>query len=169
MNDTLRPIIVQARPEAGDIFIYKMYHSFCSFTGVLRLLISAAFLVTAILSIGRFEALLTITLFIFGSLNPIVTPIMYWAQACSAARQCITTTYSFTEEKIHINDGKKHADYLWQDFALLVWLKKELFLYSTPTQAFILPRHDIGEAADALQRMILKSAPAERTVIRKIL
>ena len=167
MGGTNSFVLVQVRPEAKDIFAYKMYHSFWSFLGVIRLFISTAFLITAILSIGKFETMLTVVLFAFGSLNPIISPIMYWIQASSEAKKCIPTTYTLTTEKIHISDGKKSADILWENLSLLVWLKKELFLYTSPNQALVLPKRHINEEADALLKIIQVSSPPNRTVIQK--
>ena len=166
MEDALRPVVVQCKPEAKDIFAFKMYHSFWSFLGFIRLLVSAGFLITAVLSIGRFEALLTIALFAFGLLNPFVTPILFWVQAISAAKQCIPTTYTFTEEKISLSDGKKRADLRWENLALIVWLKKELFLYTTPTQALILPKRQMNACEEELKEIICASGLKNRTVIR---
>ncbi len=163
----LPPVIVQAKPEAKDIFAYKMYHSFWCFLGVMRLLVSAAFLSAALLTIGKVETYLTVALFGFGILNPVITPGWYWIQAVSAAGSCVATTYTFTEKKIRLNDGKKQAELAWESLALTVWLKKELFLYTAPAQALVLPRRQMEKEAEQLLEMIRRSSTPGRTVIRE--
>lgn len=167
MGEMIPPVVVQVKPETKDIFAFKMYHSFWSFLGVMRILVSAAFLVTAILSVGRFETLLTVVLFAFGLLNPVITPVLFWIQADSEAKRCITTTFTFTSQKIFANDGKKKAEIHWDDLALTVWLKRELFLYTTPAQALILPKRQMKDEADVLLEIVKASATPNRIVIRE--
>ena len=65
-----------------------------------------------------------------------------------------------------MSDGKKRADLQWENLALIVWLKKELFLYTTPTQALILPKRQMNAYEEELKKIICTSGLKNRTVIR---
>lgn len=162
-------VSVTAQPDAKDIFAYKMYHTFVCAMGIARLLISAAFIALGIGTAGKISVVLTVICLGIGALNPIVTPIMYLLQSAKAAAVAVPVTYSFTAEKIIANEGKKRAELTWDNIALIVWMKKEMLIYSTPYQALVLPRRQMeGKDGDVLAMLKAYANPA-RTVYKKLL
>lgn len=159
--------VVHVKPTAKDIFFYKMYHSFGTFTGILRILVSTVFIVTAILTFRRVETLLTVLLFFFGLLNPVITPLWFLIQSSSAAATCIRTKYTFSPAKIEISDGKKRVSIHWEELSLVVLLKHELLLYTTPTQALVLPNEQMGTERDKVFEIIQANQNPKRLVSKK--
>lgn len=158
---------VKVKPDAGDIFSYKMYHSFCSLQGVFRIILSVIFLVVGFLTFGHVDLILSFAVLAFGILNPIVSPIMFMIQARQSASALKPVTYTFSQEKITANDGKKRVDLNWDQLALIVWRKKAMYIYTAPTQALILPRRAMDGKDDAILAIIQGSANPNRTVYRK--
>lgn len=158
--------VIQAKPEAKDIFRYKMYHSFSSFAGVVRILISFAFILTAFATRKKTETVLFITLLSFGLLNPVITPLWFLFQSASAAKKCIQTTYTFTKDSIDAFDGKKRVKLSWNNLSLVVWLKNYLLLYTTPAQAFVIPTRQMGSDRDVLYEISSHAVKENRLVIK---
>lgn len=162
-------VTVKARPRAGDIFAYKMVHTFISLQGLIRIAISIAFLALGFATAGKENIFLSIAVLAIGLLNPVVTPLMFLIQANKAAKTTVPVSYSFSTEKIAAFDGKKRAEMRWDELALVVWMRKELLLYTTPFQALVLPRRDMeGKDGDVLA-VIKAAANPDRTVYRKLL
>lgn len=164
-----KPIIFTIQPQARDIFVYKMYHSFVSTLGVFRLVFSLIFLVVGFVSLGKAEVLLSVVVIAFGLLNPVVTPIWFWIQSCKAARSRVPTRFCFQSENITVDDGKQRLKIAWDELALVVWLRKELFLYTAANQALVLPKRQMDGCEDALLELCHSCALPNRSVYRKLI
>lgn len=162
-------VIVKIKPGTGDIFAYKMYHSFISVQGLFRVLLSAAFLALGLATVGRVSAFLSAAVIGIGILNPVVTPLMFLAQASRASRGLSGVSYTFSAEKIVASDGKRRSEMKWDELALVVWTRRELFIYTTPFEALVLPRGQMEGKDGELLRIIKAAANPDRTVYRKLL
>ena len=160
-------VSVKVKPDAGDIFSYKMYHSFCSLQGVFRIALSVLFLIVGFLTFGHVDLILSLSVLAFGILNPVVSPIMFLIQAKQSEATLKPITYTFFQDKIIANDGKKRIDLNWDQLALIVWRKKAMYIYTAPTQALILPRRAMNGKDNDILGMIHNSSNPNRTVYRK--
>lgn len=167
--DAIKTVAVRAKPGVKDIFAYKMYHTFVSFAGIGRILFSAIFIALGIGTAGSTETYLTVLMIAIGLLNVLVTPLLFLFQSAKAAGSNSPITYTFTEEKILANDGKKRAELNWGGLALVVWLRRELLIYTTPYEALVLPRRQMEGKDSEILDIIEKSATPNRKVIRKFL
>lgn len=161
------PVTIKISPAAADIFSYKMYHSFVSASGVLRILFSLSFIVLGLATLGRVSATLSVLVIGIGILNPVISPLMFLSQSKKAAAASTAITYTFSEEKIVASDGKKRADINWNELALVVWRKSQLLLYTLPQQALVLPRKQMSGKDGELLQIIKAAANPSRTVYRK--
>lgn len=152
MNEqNLSPVVIIAHPTANDIFAYKMYHCFASIMGVGRIVFSAAFIALAVATYGKMNWLLSLAVLVVGLLNPVVTPLMFFFQAHNASATVADTMYTFSESYIHAKSGAKKADIKWHALSLAVWTHRFLLLYTSPTQALVLPRKQMqGRDAEVL-------------------
>ena len=67
---------------------------------------------------------------------------------------------TLTPEKIHVQKGKEAADFAWKDVYLAYRTKGCIYLYVSPTRAFLLPDCEDTEQAWA---MIREKAGTEKT------
>ena len=67
---------------------------------------------------------------------------------------------TLTPEKIHVEKGKEAADFAWKDVYLAYRTKGCIYLYVSPTRAFLLPDCENTEQAWA---MIREKAGTEKT------
>ena len=82
----------------------------------------------------------------------LVLPLVWFGMFFSSVRQqakrsalsAETTQYFVTlsEEKIHVIKGKETADFSWQDVYLARRVKGCVYLYVSPSRAFLLPEED---------------------------
>lgn len=161
-------ITISALPTAGDIFIYKMYHSFVSAAGVVRILLSVIFLALGLGTIGSVSTLLTILVLALGILNPVITPVMFLVQSIKSAASSIAVIYSFNDKGIDLSDGKKRTHLNWDELALIVVMRRELLIYTNPVQAFVIPRKQLGVDQAPLLALIKEQANPDRCVFRKV-
>ncbi len=166
--DSTNLVTVRAKPSAGDIFAYKMYHTFVCVAGVGRLIFSAIFLALGIGTLGSIDTYLSVIVLGIGLLNVLFSPLLFAYQAIKAAPALQPINYTFSEDKIVANDGKNRVELPWTGLALVVWLRKELLIYTSPREALVVPRRQM-EGRDAEVLAIIKAhGNPSRTVIRKI-
>ena len=163
-----RIIAISAHPALADIFIYKMYHSFVSAAGVVRILISLIFIAVGLGTIGSVSPLLSVLVLALGILNPIITPLMFLIQSIKSADSIIKVSYSFSDKGISLSDGKKRTNLGWDELSLIVLIRRELLIYTSPVQAFVIPRKQIGAEEEPLLSLIKRNANPDRCVFRKI-
>lgn len=150
-------VTIKAQPGAKDIFAYKIYHSFVSIAGLCRIIISLAFIVAGISTLGNVEPYLTIIVFVIGLLNVVVTPLIFLYQAIRLAKGISVVSYTFSSANIVLSDGEKRGELSWESVPLVVWLPSELFLYSSPYEAFVLPRRQMEDKDEEVLNIIVES------------
>jgi len=145
MNQENKTIAIITKPEAEDIFAYKISTTFFNKTGFNRLLISAAFMAGAAIFAAIGMGRLTIFLFAIGLLNPLVTPLMQLAEAKRLAPKLPRIIYTFTGEKFSVNDGTDRLQMNWSEFTQVVASKKRLLIYISEERAFVIPKNQMEE------------------------
>ena len=159
-------VTVKVKPSARDIFAYKMYHTFISFAGVGRILFSLIFLALGFGTAGRTETYLTVLVFAIALLNLAVTPALFLYQAARDAGRAKPVTWTFSGESLVANDGDTRVELSWGSLALVVWLRSELFLYTAPAQALVLPRRQL-EGRDAELMSMTRAAVAPGRFVKR--
>lgn len=160
-------VTITALPNSMDIFIYKMYHSFVSAAGVARILFSVIFIAIGIATIGEVSYLLTVLVLALGILNPVVTPIMFFAQSLNSANNLTAICYSFSDRGIVVSNGKDRSLLKWDELALVVLIRRELLIYTSPSQALVVPRRQMGKDEETILSVIRRSANSDRCVFRR--
>ena len=54
-----------------------------------------------------------------------------------------SSIYTFASDAIHINTDGKRMSVEWGKLLLAVWTRRALYLYVSPTKAFLLPRRQM--------------------------
>lgn len=54
-----------------------------------------------------------------------------------------SSIYTFAPDAIHINTDGKRMSVEWGTLLLAVWTRRALYLYVSPTKAFLLPRRQM--------------------------
>lgn len=142
-NKKHETVSVAAETSAADIFAFQMYNTFASTIGAARLLFSAFLLLLAVLIQDRVNVWVLIILTAVALLNPIATPLKYLAQARITAANSHKSIYTFATDAIHINTDGKRITVEWGALLLAVWTRRALYLYISPTKAFLLPRRQM--------------------------
>ena len=139
-NNKPETVSVAAETSAADIFGFQMYNTFASTLGAARLLFSAFLILLAVLIQDRVSVWVLIVLIAAALLNPVATPLKYLAQARITAANSHKSIYTFAPDAIHINTDGKRMSVEWGTLLLAVWTRRALYLYVSPTKAFLLPR-----------------------------
>lgn len=147
-----KQIVITAKPEASDIFAYKMYHAFCTTLGIFRIVFSLVFLVLWVAAYGKINWYESLSLLGFALLNPVATPLLFWRQSKRMAEKQKERRYILSADGIQITEEKISAKIGWRSLERIAWLKGELLLYTSPYEALILPKRMMrGQEAEVLE------------------
>ena len=75
--------------------------------------------------------------------GPVFIYLAYLAQARITAANSHKSIYTFASDAIHINTDGKRMSVEWGTLLLAVWTRRALYLYVSPTKAFLLPRRQM--------------------------
>ena len=159
MKESLKSVTVPCRIDRKTFNRFAVYESLVRKKGwrnpVLFALIMSAFAAVCFLARKTHAQamLLGSVLLGVGLILPIVWFGMFFSsvsrQATRSGLSPVKAQYYVTlsEEKIHVSKGKETADFSWQDAYLARRVKDCIYLYVSPTRAFLLP--DSTESAQA--------------------
>lgn len=176
MKESLKSVTVPCRIDRKTFKHFAVYESFVRKKGwrnpALFALIMSAFAAVCFLA-RRTHAqavLLGSVLLGVGLILPIVWFGMFFS---SVSRQATRSGLSpgkaqyyvtLSEEKIHVSKGKEAADFSWQDTYLVRRVKGCVYLYVSPTRAFLLPESAESEDAWAIITSMLDPAKIQDRV-----
>ena len=151
MKESLKSVTVPCRIDRKTFNRFADYESLVRKKGwrnpVLFALIMSAFAAVCFLARKTHAQamLLGSVLLGVGLILPIVWFGMFFSsvsrQATRSGLSPVKAQYYVTlsEEKIHVSKGKETADFSWQDAYLARRVKDCIYLYVSPTRAFLLP------------------------------
>jgi hypothetical protein len=128
--------------KTTDVWCYLMYTAFRNRRGVLRLLLSVCFFAIAYFTRNAFDKWFTLLLCLFGILNPVISPILFWVRACGTVRQASEYCFHFEKKGFNVYQGKESAFISWE--SVKTSFTSSLIIFSIDGQkAFIIPRLQI--------------------------
>ncbi len=148
---------------ARDLYDYMLYHTYGSFSGLIgavagALMVVAYFAGANILClIGGIVILayLPITLFLKSKQQYLSNP---------AFKNPLH--YKLTEEGIEVSQGEEVQKQKWEDMHKAVSTTNSLIVYTSPVNAAIFPKRDLGELASGVIEIISTHMPPKKVKIR---
>lgn len=140
-----------------DMYRFNLHHAYTGFQGIFATVIGILVLVVAAVTYGRVELTYTVLYAVFGVLFLVYTPA---ALKMRSKRQMLLTPvlkepmhYTFDEAGVHVAIGEQQADLEWKMIYRMVSDQKQLLIYSTRVNAYILPMEQMTEQYPAVKAL----------------
>ncbi len=153
-----------------DMFRFNLHHAYTGFQGIFATIIGILVLVVAAVTCGKVEVTYTILYALFGVLFLVYTPA---ALKMRSKRQMLMTPvlkepmhYTFDEAGVHVAIGEQQADLEWKMIYRMVSNKKQMLIYSTRVNAYILPMEQIAEQYPAVKALAEEKLESFRRKLR---
>ena len=149
--------------ESKDLYDYMLRHSYNSPSGILGSCFGALLVVLAVLT-GQWMYL------VFGIIMLAYLP---WTLFLRSKKQALTNAgfqkplhYVLDDTGITISQGEESVQYLWEEMVKAVSTGRSIILYTSPVNATLFPRRELGDKTAAVIEMISTHMPANKVKIR---
>ncbi len=140
-----------------DMYRFNMYQTYSGFQGWLSIAVSVLAFVLAVRTFGDVEPLYTAVYVGFGVVFLIYLPVTLWLRSRQslAASEVLRGTlhYAVGEEGFVVSQGEESATLPWTMVYKLVATKRNVLVYSTRRNAYVIPREQLGEAYGRLREL----------------
>lgn len=149
--------------ESKDLYDYMLRHSYNSPSGILGSCFGALLVVLAVLT-GQWMYL------VFGIIMLAYLP---WTLFLRSKKQALTNAgfqkplhYVLDDTGVTISQGEESVQYLWEEMVKAVSTGRSIILYTSPVNATLFPRRELGDKMVAVIEMISTHMPANKVKIR---
>lgn len=149
--------------ESKDLYDYMLRHSYSSPSGILGSCFGALLVVLAVLT-GQWMYL------VFGIIMLAYLP---WTLFLRSKKQALTNAgfqkplhYVLDDTGVTISQGEESVQYLWEEMVKAVSTGRSIILYTSPVNATLFPRRELGDKTVAVIEMISTHMPANKVKIR---
>lgn len=142
-----------------DLYTFLMYHSYCSLTGIVGILLSLYCLVQGILQVAKGETdSMTAVLMLVGVWFIVINPLSMLGKAATQLKTNPSLqkpiTYFFNEKGMLQEQGEVKTGCKWSLITKTVFLKRIWILYAGKVRGTILPVTQLGEHQEELKALI---------------
>ena len=156
-------IELEVKIDSKDLYDYMLRHTYNSASGIVGSCAGALLVVLAILT-GQWLYL------VFGLILLLYLP---WTLFLRSKQQALTNPsfqkplhYQLSDEGLTISQGEESIQYLWSDMHKAVSTGRSIILYTSPVNATIFPKEQMGDKKTAVIEMISTHLPANKVKIR---
>ena len=149
--------------EAGDLYDYMLMHSYNSPAGLLGSTFGAVLIIFAFAT----------TQWIFAVLGVVMLLYLPWTLFVKSRRQILTNPsfqeplrYTLDEEGLTVSQGEAQERMDWENMHKAVSTGRSIILYTSPVNATIFPKRQLGEERTAVVEMISPHMPPKKVKIR---
>ena len=149
--------------EAGDVYDYMLMHSYNSPAGLLGSTFGAVLIIFAFAT----------TQWIFAVLGVVMLLYLPWTLFVKSRRQILTNPsfqeplqYTLDEEGLTVSQGEAQERMDWENMHKAVSTGRSIILYTSPVNATIFPKRQLGEERTAVVEMISTHMPPKKVKIR---
>ncbi|MCI9277883.1 MAG: YcxB family protein [Lachnospiraceae bacterium] len=149
--------------EAGDLYDYMLMHSYNSPAGLLGSTFGAVLIIFAFAT----------TQWIFAVLGVVMLLYLPWTLFVKSRRQILTNPsfqeplrYTLDEEGLTVSQGEAQERMDWENMHKAVSTGRSIILYTSPVNATIFPKRQLGEERTAVVEMISTHMPPKKVKIR---
>lgn len=152
--------------EPKDMYRFNMYQTYTGFHGWFSIFISIVIFVVAGVTCGGIETSYTVLYVIFGIVFLFYMPVTLYLRsghAIAASKVLQGTLHYHVDEKgIAVSQGEESALLPWNQIYKMVATKHNVLVYSNRTNAYVIPREQLGDAYGALAQLAKAQLPDYR-------
>lgn len=139
--------------QAKDLYRFNMYQTYTSLQGILSVVLGILGFVMAGITFGEAELPYTIMYIVVGCLFLFYIPVSLWFRSKLTLKSNAVLAgklhYEVSEECIRVTQGEEAGELPWEAVYKLVSNKKQILIFSTRINAYIIPREQIGAQYDS--------------------
>lgn len=140
-----------------DMYRFNMYQTYSGFHGWFSVFVSIIIFIVAGLTYGDLELTYTILYVVFGIVFLLYMPVslLIRSKHVMAASEVLQKPlhYSVGEEGFCVSQGEEEATLPWKQIYKMVSSKHNVLVYSNRTNAYVIPREQLGDKYSALTRI----------------
>lgn len=147
----------------GVLYDYMLYHTYTSASGLIGQVVGALLVVAFFLGKG--------VLFLIAGI--VILAYLPWTLFIKSRQQYLSNPafknplhYKMTEEGVEVSQKGEVQGQRWEDMYKAVSTPRSLILYTSPVNASIFPKRELGENAAGVARMISTHMPPKKVKIR---
>ena len=154
---------VDVKITASDLYDYMLMHTYNSAAGLIGSVFGA---ILVIYALGRQEWLFLI-------LGVVMLVYLPWTLFLKSRRQALNPMfqeslhYVLDGEGLTVSQGAEEGKMAWADMYKAVSTTRSIILYTTPVNATIFPKRDMGDKKMAVIEMISTHMPPAKVKIRQ--
>ena len=147
----------------GVLYDYMLYHTYTSAAGLLGSVVGALLVVVFFMGYGA--------LFLIAGI--VILAYLPWTLFIKSRRQYLANPafkeplhYTMTQEGVAVSQKGEVQSQKWEDMYKAVSTSRSLILYTSPVNASIFPKKDLGEKTAGVIEMISTHMPPKKVKIR---
>ena len=151
------------RITPGVLYDYMLFHTYTSVSGLIGSVVGALLVVTFFMGYG--------VLFLIA--GAVILAYLPWSLFIRSRQQYLSNPafknplhYQMNEEGVSVSQNGEVQSQKWESMYRAVSTPRSLILYTSPVNASIFPKKDLGEKAAGVTRMISTHMPPKKVRIR---
>lgn len=147
----------------GVLYDYMLYHTYASASGLIGAVVGALLVVAFFMGKGVLCLIAGITVLVY----------LPWTLMLKSRQQYLANPafknplhYKLTEEGIEVSQNDEVQSQKWEELYKAVSTPRSLILYTSPVNASIFPRKDLGEKVPGVIEIISTHMPPGKVKIR---
>ena len=157
--------------QAKDLYRFNMYQTYTSLQGFLSIVLGILGFVMAGITFGEAELPYTIMYVVVGLLFIFYIPVSLWLRSKLTFKTNTVLSgklhYVVSEDGIHVTQGEESGELPWEVVYKLVSNRKQILVYSTRVNAYIIPREQIGAQYDSFCDVAQKKLKSYQLKLKK--
>ena len=147
----------------GVLYDYMLFHTYTSASGLIGSAVGALMVVTFFMGYG--------VLFLIG--GAVILAYLPWTLFIKSRQQYLSNPafknplhYQMDEKGVTVAQNGERQSQSWENMYKAVSTRRSLILYTSPVNASIFPKKDLGEKALSVTQMISTHMPPKKVKIR---
>ncbi len=147
----------------GVLYDYMLFHTYTSASGLIGSAVGALMVVTFFMGYGM--------LFLIG--GAVILAYLPWTLFIKSRQQYLSNPafknplhYQMDEKGVTVAQNGERQSQSWENMYKAVSTPRSLILYTSPVNASIFPKKDLGEKALSVTQMISTHMPPKKVKIR---
>lgn len=151
------PIEFDITLTSKDMYRFNMYQTYSGFHGWFSVIVSILIFVVAGATCGDVEMTYTVLYIVFGAIFLVYPPVSLYLRSKRAILMSEvlrnTLHYAVDEKGFTVTQGETSAELPWKQIYKMVATKSNVLVYSNRTNAYVIPREQLGENYGALAEL----------------
>lgn len=137
-----------------DMFRFNIYHAYHGFQGILATLVGLWVLFMAVITFSEVSLLYTILYVVLGIVFLVYVPgnlyLRSKKQISSSDVLKNALRYKIDDKGVHVFQGEQTADLEWKQIYKMVSTKRQLLIYSSRVNAYVIPKEAIEDQYETI-------------------